>query len=310
MNTKLTPTRIATCILFALASLPLAGYSQPVSLRAAELLTRTNGEGKLWIYLNKHYDCGQEPLAEKETVSLQQAETNMIFQNLDLSIDSIYEQRADLSGLPPNSHPGCVKTVRYAASIDASFLGRGMDITWGYYFARPVYGNAEDRGISLTVRVTGQDLAMVNTMPSFRDLPLYVIKSQRSSQLSLQMQDADGDSVRLSFSLPFSLQSTSGISYDQDDARLYLTDLKKPQYFNYEGSLLTDKAPFLPVKPLAPFSDKNPLGAQTWNWDPQQGVIRYELNRQGKFITAINLAELRNHRVLSQHQALIIFDIL
>ena len=310
MNTKLTPARMAIGILLALTSLPLAGFAQPVSLRAAELFTRTNGEGKLWIYLNKHYDCGQELLAEKETVSLQQAETNMIFQNLDLSIDSVYEQRADLSALPPNSHPGCVKTVRYAASIDASFLNRGMDITWGYYFARPVYGNAEDRGISLSVRVSAQDLALTNTMPSFRELPLYVIKSQRSSQLPLQMKDADGDSVRLSFSLPFSLQSTSGISYDQDDARLYLTDLKKPQYFNYEGSLLTDKAPFSQVKPLPFFSDKNPLGAETWNWDPQQGVIRYELNRPGKFITAINLAERRNQRELSQHQALIIFDIL
>ena len=200
--------------------------------------------------------------------------------------------------------------MRYAASIDASFLSRGMDITWGYYFARPVYGNAEGRGVSLTVRVSGQDLAMVNTMPSFRELPLYVIKSRISAQLPLQMQDADGDSVRLSFGLPFSLNSISGISYDQDDARLYLTDLKKPQYFNYEGSLLTDKAPFSQVKPLPFFSDKNPLGAETWNWDPQQGVIRYELNRPGKFITAINLAERRNQRELSQHQALVIFDIL
>jgi len=280
-------------------------------LKGAELYTTTYSKGSVTIYLTAWYNGLTGSVPGFEAVSVYESGIHSEPLIVELTKDTDYiKQGSALSCRSAAENK--TRIVKYSRKIDLGLQHANYDISWAMCcFDRSTTNvNTDNRdAITLTVHLDNpSDLEKHNRMPYITDAPVLLLCTGTSSNISLTAKDHDSDEVSYRFSTPYSNRSVGHSHPPHVDAK-YRNEavIHDP---GYNGSFLTSQPPFTPSAFKTNYSDEKPADAETITLDAKKGQLNYKKIKMGKYIITINISDSKNNKLISEHQAFFILEVL
>jgi len=321
-NTIFNFRLIVTCtILNIIILFPIANtYAQntaaaPVSiidLRAAELYSNNAGSGKVDIYLKVYYDISSNYEPATEHVSVFESRGNRLVSIVELIKDTSYIQGSQVPLSCDVKVNNKLRAVLYHARIDLGLMYNDYDISWGFCCLDPMIKNMDLEGkkaSALTVTIQNPALDVKNSMPFLTEIPVHKICRNTTSAFSLKAIDSDSDKVNYSFSTPLSSKTTNQRKYDYPATDIPNANVLEIE-MGFSGTFLTGHPPFEPLTFKKGYTESKPMTNQTLDLNFKTGEMSYSLKEAGKYLLTFSVSEQRNNTKLSEHQILLILEIL
>lgn len=236
--------------------------------------------------------------------------SNRLVQVLELTKDTSFVQKNNVSAPCFNEQQTCITQVRYSAGLELSLPYMDYDLTWGYcFFDRGLINlsNMNKQGFVLTNHLVNPSNAEINTMPSLKHLSGQYLCNNSSISFETSLNNEDSDEVNFVLTAP-SFYS-DGVKYNYAIQEKCVDVAKAISSPIYVGSFLTNQAPFEVVQYAKGYSSEKIFQTGNFSINNRTGKLDIKAGSFGKYLISISVKENRNKKTISEHSIVFITEI-
>ncbi|MFA7379524.1 MAG: hypothetical protein WC150_03635 [Bacteroidia bacterium] len=283
--------------------------TQVNELKGAELFSTFKGRGAVQAHLIIYYSC-LSVAPDKEYISVFESMSNRLVQVLELTKDTSFVQKNNVSAPCFNEQQTCITQVRYSAGLELSLPYMDYDLTWGYcFFDRGLINlsNMNRQGFVLMNHLVNPSSAEINTMPSFQRLSGQYLCNNSSISFETALNNTDSDEVSFHLIAPFFY--ADGVKYNYTAPEKGIDVAKAFSNAVYAGSFLTNQAPFESVQYAKGYSAEKIFQTGNFSINNTTGKVEIKAGSFGKYLISISVKEHRNKKAISDHSIVFITEI-
>ncbi len=283
--------------------------TQVNELKGAELFSTLKGRGAVQAHLIVYYSCSSVA-PDKEYISVFESMSNRLVQVLELTKDTSFIQKNNVSAPCFNEQQTCITQVRYSARLELSLPYMDYDLTWGYcFFDRGLINlsNMNRQGFVLMNHLVNPSSAEINTMPSFQRLSGQYLCNNSSISFETALNNTDSDEVSFHLIAPFFY--ADGVKYNYTAPEKGIDVAKAFSNAVYAGSFLTNQAPFESVQYAKGYSAEKIFQTGNFSINHRTGKVEIKAGSFGKYLISISVKEHRNKKAISDHSIVFITEI-
>lgn len=278
-------------------------------LKGAELFSALKGRGAVQVHLIVYYSC-LSAAPDKEYVSVFESMSNRLVQVLELTKDTSFVQKNNVSAPCFNEQQTCIAQVRYSAGLELTLPYMDYDLSWGYcFFDRGLINlsNLNKQGFVLMNHLVNPSNAEINAMPSLQRLSGQYLCNNSSISFETALNNTDSDEV--SFQLIAPSFYADGVKYNYTAPEKGVDVAKAFSNAVYAGSFLTNHAPFESVQYAKGYSAEKIFQSGTFSINNRTGQMEIKAGSFGKYLIGVSVKELRNKKTISEHSIVFITEI-
>lgn len=278
-------------------------------LKGAELFSALRGRGIVQAHLIVYYSC-LSVAPEKEYVSVFESITNRLVKVLELTKDTSFVQKNNVSAPCFNEQQTCITQVRYSAGLELTLPYMDYDLTWGYcFFDRGLINlsNMNKQGFVLMNHLVNPSNAETNTMPFLQRLSGQYLCNNSSVSFETALSNTDSDEVSFHLNSPFFY--AEGVKYNYAFPEKGIDVSRAFSNAVYTGSFLTNQPPFETVQYAKGYSAEKIFQTGNFSINHLTGKVEIKSGSFGKYLINMSVKEHRNNKAISDHSVVLITEI-